>query len=64
MGWYRPHVSLNTDPKFITDRCINCGHEKEIKTTITMEFGEGNYNTGPICKSCYSSYRTEIHAQF
>ena len=65
MSWARGHSSLteNTD-KPVVDRCINCGDHEQVQTTITMEFGEGNYNTGPICKSCYSSYRTEIHAQF
>ena len=38
------------------DRCINCGQSKPVKTRITMEFGEGNYNSGPICVKCYSSY--------
>ena len=36
---------------------------QEVKTTITMEFGEGNYNTGPICKPCYNSYRQITVAQ-
>ena len=54
MGWYKQHSSFS-DPleKPIVDRCINCGNHKEVKTTMTMEFGEGNYNTGPICKDCY-----------
>ena len=58
MAWYRPHSSSVRDPlkEPVIDRCINCGHHKEIKTTITMEFGEENYNTGPICKKCYFSY--------
>ena len=38
--------------KPIVDRCINCGDQEEVQATITMEFGEGNYNTGPICKRC------------
>jgi len=37
----------------VIDRCINCGSHKEVKTTMTIEFGEGNYNTGPICRDCY-----------
>ena len=41
------------------DRCINCGDHKEIKTYITMEIGEGNYNNGPMCKDCYYSYKLE-----
>ena len=57
MSWVKPHATLNTAHETVVDRCINCGHHQEIKTTITMEFGEGNYNTGPICKPCYNSYR-------
>ncbi len=38
------------------DRCINCGHSKPVKTRITMEFGDGNYNSGRTCVRCYSSY--------
>jgi hypothetical protein len=30
------------------DRCINCGDREEVQATITMEFGEGNYNSGSI----------------
>ncbi len=47
MGWYKAHSTLNTVHDPLIDRCINCGHHKEVKTTITLEFGEGNYNTGP-----------------
>ena len=55
MGWYKQHSSFAENPfnKTVIDRCINCGSHKEIKTTMTMEFGEGNYNTGPICRDCY-----------
>ena len=58
MGWYKQHGSFS-DPLDtpVVDRCINCGNHKEVKTTMTMEFGEGNYNTGPICKDCYSANR-------
>jgi hypothetical protein len=59
MGWYRPHSTLNKVQETIVDRCINCGDSKEIKTYITMEIGEGNFNNGPICKDCYNSYRLE-----
>jgi|TARA_B100000953_G_scaffold65294_1_gene52253 hypothetical protein len=41
------------------DRCINCDSNKEIKTYITMEIGEGNYNNGPMCKDCFNSYSLE-----
>ena len=55
MGWYKQHSSFAENPfdKPVIDRCINCGSHKEVKTTMTIEFGEGNYNTGPICKKCY-----------
>jgi len=55
MSWYKQHSSLTENPfnKPVIDRCINCGDQSEVQATITMEFGEGNYNTGPICKKCY-----------
>lgn len=45
MGWYKQHSSFS-DPlnKPVVDRCINCGNHKEVKTTMTIEFGEGNYD--------------------
>jgi hypothetical protein len=65
-GWaygnkYSNHQTLFDN--IVSDRCINCGEIKEIKTKITMEFGEGNYNSGPICKSCYSSYAIPTYFQ-
>jgi len=59
MAWYKQHSSFSENPfnKPTFDRCINCGSHKEVKTTMTMEFGEGNYNTGPICRDCYSVNR-------
>ena len=61
MGWYKAHSSLNRAQGSIDliDRCINCGSEKRIRANITMEFGEGNYNRGPICYDCYNSYQSE-----
>ena len=58
LGWanghkYSNHEDLFKEPEI--DRCINCGHSKPVKTRITMEFGEGNYNSGPICVKYYSS---------
>jgi hypothetical protein len=29
-----------------------------------MEFGEGNYSSGPICRKCYSSCKGPKIAQF
>ena len=57
MGWYKQHSSFAEDPfnKPLIDRCINCGDQAEVRAQITMEFGEGNYNTGPICKDCWIS---------
>ena len=49
MSWSRGHSSLtenSTTP--VVDRCINYGNHEEVQATITMEFGESNYNTGPI----------------
>ena len=59
MSWAKGHSSLTENPfnKPIIDRCINCGDQEEVHTKITMEFGEGNYNSGPICKKCYSIHR-------
>jgi len=65
MSWSRGHSSLtknSTTP--VVDRCINCGDHEEVQTTITMEFGEGNYNTGPICRRCYSSCKGPRIAEF
>ena len=61
MGWYKAHSSLNKEQGSIDliDRCINCGSEKRIRANITMEFGEGNFNHGPICYDCYNSYQAE-----
>ena len=46
MAWYKQHSSFSENPfnKPTFDRCINCGSHKEVKTTMTIEFGEGNYN--------------------
>ena len=46
------------------DRCINCGYHEQVQATITMEFGEGNYNSGPICRKCYQIHKGPIIAQF
>ena len=46
----------------IVDRCIFCGQEKEIKTTMTIYFSEFETNTGPICKSCYSANAKQAKA--
>ena len=58
-GWAYGHKYTNDNDLYKEpeiDRCINCGQSKPVKTRITMEFGEGNYNSGPICVRCYSSY--------
>ena len=57
MGWYKQHSSFSENllNKPVIDRCINCGDQAEVRSQITMEFGEGNYNTGPICKDCWIS---------
>ena len=55
MNWHKAHSSFIQDPlkKPVIDRCINSGQAKEIKTTITMEFGSGNFHRDPICRDCY-----------
>ena len=50
--------------KPVIDRCINCGDHEQVQATITMEFGEGNYNSGPICRKCYSSCKGPRIAEF
>ena len=65
MSWNKGHSSLtenSTAP--VIDRCINCGDHEEVQATITMEFGEGNLNTGPICRKCYSIHKGPRIAQF
>ena len=66
MSWSRSHSSLTENPfnKPIVDRCINCGDQEEVQATITMEFGEGNLNTGPICRKCYSTHKGPRIEQF
>ena len=52
MSWHKQHSSFSENPfnKPIIDRCINCGQSKEVKTTITMEFGSDNFHTGPVAR--------------
>ena len=53
MSLARGHSSLTENSAAPTiDSCINCGDHEEAQATITMEFGEGNYNTGSICRKC------------
>jgi hypothetical protein len=65
MSWARGHSSLTENTTApVVDRCINCGDHEEVQANITMEFGEGNYNTGPICRKCYSTHKGPRIAQF
>ena len=65
MSWAKGHSSLTEKTnKPIIDRCINCGDHEEVQASITMEFGEGNYSTGPICRKCYAIHRGPKIAQF
>ena len=65
MSWSRGHSSLTENTATpVVDRCINCGDHEEVQATIAMEFGEGNYNSGPICRKCYSSCKGPQVAQF
>ena len=55
MSWAKGHSSLTENSTAPTiDRCINCGDHEEVQATITMEFGEGNYNTGLFVGSVIS----------
>ena len=66
MAWNnRENNSTNPhDQTPVIDRCINCGDHEQVHAQITMEFGEGNLNTGPICKKCYASNCGPRIAQF
>jgi len=65
MSWAKGHSSLTENSTAPTiDRCINCGDHKQVHAQITMEFGEDNLNTGPICRKCYSTNRGPRIAQF
>ena len=65
MSWARGHSSLTENSAAPTiDRCINCGDNKEVQARITMEYGEGNYNTGAICRKCYILHRAPRVAKF
>ena len=66
MAWNnRENNSQNPNDRTpIIDRCINCGDHEQVQATITMEFGEGNLNTGPICRKCYSTHKGPRIAQF
>jgi len=65
MSWAKGHSSLTENSTAPTiDRCINCGDHEQVQARITMEFGEGNYNSGPICRKCYSIHRGPRIAQF
>ena len=58
MAWYNSTGKENHPSLYetrVVDRCIFCGCQKEIKTTMTIYFSEFETNTGPICKSCYSA---------
>ncbi len=65
MSWSISHSSLtenSTTP--VVDRCINCGDHEEVQNTIIIEFGEGNYSTGPISRRCYSRGKGPRIAKF
>jgi hypothetical protein len=65
MSWAKGHSSLTENTATpVVDRCINCGDHEEVQARITMEFGEGNYNSGPICRKCYIIHRAPRVARF
>ena len=65
MAWNnRENNSQNpNDQTTIIDRCINCGNHEQVHSQIKMEY-EGNLNTGPICRKCYSIHKGPRIAQF
>jgi len=65
MSWSKGHSSLTENSTAPTiDRYINCGDHEQVQARITMEFGEGNLNTGSICRKCYSIHKGPRIAQF
>ena len=46
------------------DRCIFCGGDRtEIaRTDFTIMFSTEEYNTGSICKTCYSANAKQVKA--
>ena len=56
------HKSLWEEP--VKDRCLFCGSVEEIKCQMTIQFSEFEYNTGPICRKCYSTNKGPRIAQF
>ena len=65
MSWSKGHSSLTENSTTPTiDRCINCGDHEQVQARITMEFGEGNLNLGPICRKYYQIHKGPRIAQF
>ena len=65
MSWNTSHSSLTENSVApVIGRCINCGDHEQFQAQITMQFGEGNYNTGPICRKCYSIHKGPRIAHF
>ena len=67
MAWYNStgkenHKSLFDNVEY--DRCIFCGGSRtEIaRTDFTIMFSEFEYNTGSICKTCYSANAKQVKA--
>ena len=67
MAWYNStgkenHKSLFDNVEY--DRCIFCGGSRtEIaRTDFTIMFSEFEYNTGSICKTCYSANAKTVKA--
>ena len=67
MAWYNStgkeyHKSLFDNVSH--DRCIMCNQDRtEIaRTDFTIMFSEFEYNTGSICKTCYSANAKMVKA--
>jgi hypothetical protein len=67
MAWYNSTGKENDKSVFENishDRCIMCNSDRtEIaRTNFTIMFSEFEYNTGSICKKCYSANAVQVKA--
>ena len=65
MLWVKGYSSLtenSTTPNI--DHCIKCVDREQVQARITTEFGEGNYNSGLICRKCYILHQASRVAMF
>lgn len=67
MAWYNSTVKENHKSVFENtnhNRCIFCGgnHTEIARTDFTIMFSPEEYNTGSICKTCYSANAKTVRA--